>query len=144
MNKHMNNVRINHHNDQKRPYVDNEALRFPPPFMKLAPDQQRDVLTQLDALHTDIRQAVLDEWAMRCRSGGIRNPAGYLFGLLRKARLGEFRVSAALVETMSPTEPVSAVLDADSVPRSQRSSKEVAQAHIAAIRQRFGLGQVKR
>lgn len=135
MNKHINNVRINHHNDQKRPYVKNETLRFPPPFMKLTPDQQRDVLTQLDALHREVQQAVLDEWAMRCRSGGIRNPAGYLFGLLRKARLGEFRVSAALVEA------VNAVSDADSVPRSQRSSKEVAQAHIAAIRQRFELAK---
>ena len=34
------------------------------------------------------RQAVLDEWAARCGGSTVRNPAGYLFGIIQKALRG--------------------------------------------------------
>jgi hypothetical protein len=40
------------------------------------------------------RQAVLDEWAARCRNSAVRNPAGYLFGIIQKAIRGEFKAWA--------------------------------------------------
>ena len=38
-----------------------------------------------------LRQAVLDEWDTRCRNSAVRNPAGYLFGIIQKAIRGEFQ-----------------------------------------------------
>lgn len=34
------------------------------------------------------RQAVLDEWEARCRNSAVRNPAGYLSGIVQKANRG--------------------------------------------------------
>ena len=48
-------------------------------------------LQQVDAA---LRQAVLDEWAARCSNHGIRNPAGYLFGIIKRAIHGEFNAWA--------------------------------------------------
>jgi hypothetical protein len=48
-------------------------------------------LQQVDEL---LRQAVLDEWDARCRNSAVRNPAGYLFGIIQKAIRGEFKAWA--------------------------------------------------
>jgi hypothetical protein len=37
-----------------------------------------------------MREAVLEEWAARCTSAKVRNPARYLFGLIQRALRGEF------------------------------------------------------
>ena len=50
-----------------------------------------------------LRQAVLDEWDTRCRNSAVRNPAGYLFGIIQKAIRGEFKAWAG--ESGSPSTP---------------------------------------
>ncbi|SDB35541.1 hypothetical protein SAMN03159290_02586 [Pseudomonas sp. NFACC13-1] len=70
-------------------------LDLPPRFSSLTPAQQSGAKVALQRLPGELRQAVLDEWAARCREAHIRNPAGYLFGILQKALQGQFTVWAA-------------------------------------------------
>jgi hypothetical protein len=70
---------------------DDQALRLPPAFARLPREQQTGALAALRQVEGELRQSVLDEWAARCQVSGIRNPAGYLFGIIQKAIRGEFR-----------------------------------------------------
>jgi hypothetical protein len=70
---------------------DDQPLRLPPAFAKLPREQQSGALAALRQVENELRQPVLDEWAARCEASGIRNPAGYLFGIIQKALRGEFR-----------------------------------------------------
>jgi hypothetical protein len=49
----------------------------------------------LQALPVEQRRDVLAEWSVRCAMGTVRNAAAYLFGLIRKALKGTFRLWAA-------------------------------------------------
>jgi len=71
-----------------------QDLRLPDCFLRLKDEQQAGALMALRQMGAVQRQAVLDEWAARCRSGTVRNPAGYLFGIIQKAIRGEFRAWA--------------------------------------------------
>src|SRR3546814_3246066 len=51
-------------------------------------------MVALQQVDVPLRQAVLDEWADRCRGNTIRNPAGYLFGIIQRAIRGEFNAWA--------------------------------------------------
>jgi len=68
-----------------------ETLRLPARFHELRAEQQSGALAALSQVEPDLRQAVLDEWAARCEASTVRNPAGYLFGIIQKALRGEFR-----------------------------------------------------
>ncbi|GBQ48351.1 STY4528 family pathogenicity island replication protein [Acidomonas methanolica] len=70
------------------------ALNLPERFATLTHDQQTGVLAALRATDTSGHQAIFDEWDARCRAGVVRNPAGYLFGIVQKALRGEFRAWA--------------------------------------------------
>lgn len=72
-----------------------EDLRLPADFAALTAEQQRDVLRGLRRLDSRQRQPVLDEWSARCLLGQVLKPVAYLFGLIRKALAGEFRLWAA-------------------------------------------------
>lgn len=77
-----------------------EEIVYPQFFRLLAPDQKWDVKKQMLPLPLQIQQDLLDEWQARCIHHEIRNPAAYLFGMIKKARMGEFRASEIL-KTMS-------------------------------------------
>lgn len=83
----------NKNNTIKRTYGESNKLSYPPLFKQLANDQQQDVLTQLAILPLSTQQALLNEWQARCSTQTIRNPAGYLFGMLKKAQQGAFRAT---------------------------------------------------
>lgn len=70
-------------------------LRLPERFTALKTQQQRGVLAALQAVDTELRQSILDEWDARCSKSAIRNPAGYLFGLVQRAVRDEFTPWAA-------------------------------------------------
>ena len=72
-----------------------EQLDLPQRFLNLKNEQQSGALVALQQVDSTLQQAVLDEWAARCQAGGIRNPAGYLFGVIQKAIKGEFQAWAA-------------------------------------------------
>lgn len=69
----------------------NQPLRLPAAFARLPREQQTGALAALRQVESELRQSVLDEWAARCEASSIRNPAGYLFGIVQKAFRGEFR-----------------------------------------------------
>lgn len=66
-------------------------LHVPERFLQLKEDQQTGALVAVQQVEPSLRQAVLDEWDARCRSSTVRNPAGYLFGIIQKAIRGEFK-----------------------------------------------------
>lgn len=63
----------------------------PSRFQTLKVEQQNGVLIALQQVEPALRQAVLNEWDARCRTSAVRNPAGYLFGIIQKAIRGEFK-----------------------------------------------------
>ncbi|MBT2375404.1 STY4528 family pathogenicity island replication protein [Pseudomonas fluorescens] len=66
-------------------------LRLPEDFTALPGAQRTAALVALQRVDTHLRQAVLDEWAARCRDQGVRSRAGYLFGIIQKATQGQFK-----------------------------------------------------
>lgn len=112
---------------------DGSELSLPSRFASLTPAQQAGAKVALQQLPAQIRQAVVDEWAARCRDAHIRNPAGYLFGILQKALQGHFTVWAAKDNCAEPTctQPKN-----KQVPRTERDPA-VAQAYLDELKGLF-------
>ena len=104
-----------------------QNLRLPERFLRLKDEQQAGALVALQQVDEAQRQAVLDEWAARCHNGAVRNPAGYLFGIIQKAIRGEFKAWAG--ESASPPPAPSAP------PASRPADPEVARAYLAQLRE---------
>ncbi len=112
-----------------------QNLRLPERFQRLKEEQQAGAIIALQQVEETQRQAVLDEWAARCRSSTVRNPAGYLFGIIQKAIRGEFKVWAGqAVHENAPSTPLSPG-DSASAP----STREVALQHLAKLRDKLQL-----
>lgn len=120
------------------------TLDAPARFHRLPEDQRRYLTVRLGALHPEQRQAVLDEWNVRCGAGYVRNAIAYLYGLIKKALEGTFRLWAA--RKLAP-DPASAKTPVETprlhqnpprsqptLPTDQPASREVAQKHIEQIR----------
>jgi hypothetical protein len=73
------------------------------------------------------RQDVLAEWSIRCAAGTVRDAAAYLFGLIRKALQGTFRLWAARKNT-EPERPASKVREA---PREKPQSSSTSEMPVA-------------
>jgi len=69
-------------------------LEWPERFRALKAEQQTGAKMALQQVDEALRQAVLDEWAARCDNHAVRNPAGYLFGIIQRALRGEFNAWA--------------------------------------------------
>jgi hypothetical protein len=109
---------------------DDSRLRLPPRFFDLKEEQQSGALVALQGVDGALRQAVLDEWAARCRGSTVRNPAGYLFGIIQKAIRGEFHASAGKSDqAIDPSRPSSP----PSQPPGQRADPTVVEEHIARL-----------
>lgn len=93
-------------------------LRLPERFWNLKQAQQSGALAALQTVETALHQPIMDEWDARCSTSTVRNPAGYLFGLIQRAVRGEFNPWAG------------AKVGADAL----RSSPDEARAHIARLR----------
>ena len=111
-----------------------QNLRLPERFLRLKDEQQAGALVALQQVDEAQRQAVLDEWAARCHNSAVRNPAGYLFGIIQKAIRGEFKAwagenGAALAATPPPP-PAPAPAPAESRP----ADPAVARAYLDRIR----------
>jgi len=111
-----NNVRTDLH-----AYSLNRDLIIPEQFDLLAPDQKRDVLLALQRLKPDVQQQVMDEWYIRCLSGAINNPVGYLFGIIKKARINQFRPNTASSPLISP--PQEAIPPTRTEPRNKEDNE---------------------
>ncbi|WP_413730209.1 STY4528 family pathogenicity island replication protein [Sodalis sp. RH22] len=109
-------------------------LKLPERFLALKEEQQAGALVALQQVDSGQRQAVLDEWAVRCRRGAaVRNPAGYLFGIIQKAIRGEFKswvVAQAETCPLATPSPASPSANTAAPP----ASREAALQHIARLR----------
>ena len=111
-------------------------LQWPKRFAELKAEQQAGVKVALQQVDAALRQAVLDEWATRCSSHGIRNPAGYLFGIIQRAIHGEFNAWAKKDAPSAPVLPNERPPPAPppSQPQGKPVPPEVAKQHIERLR----------
>ena len=109
-----------------------QNLRLPERFLRLKDEQQAGALVALQQVEEAQRQAVLDEWTARCRNSTVRNPAGYLFGIIQKAIRGEFKAWAGESASAppAPTPPAPS-----SPPASRITDPEVARVYLAELRE---------
>ncbi|MBS0450054.1 MAG: hypothetical protein JSS14_01970 [Proteobacteria bacterium] len=123
-----------------------QHLRLPERLLRLKDEQQSGALVALQQVDESLRQAVLDEWDARCRSSTVRNPAGYLFGIIQKAIRGEFKAWAGEGESVqSQAHPPAAATPGPPVPPpppplpspappSNGPGREAARAYLAQLR----------
>ncbi|MBK3868680.1 hypothetical protein GFL09_13440 [Pseudomonas stutzeri] len=104
-----------------------QNLRLPERFLALKDEQQAGALVALQQVESEQRQAVLDEWAARCRSSEVRTPAGYLFGIIQAAIRGEFKAWAGQGQSNAVAS------DPPPAPPSRPANPEVVQAHLAHL-----------
>lgn len=109
-------------------------LRLPERFLQLKEEQQAGAMVALLPVTATLHQAILDEWDARCRSHTVRNPAGYLFGIIQKALRGEFKAWVAAKETDEAMPPAPASAPRARPPPPIPADPAVAQAHIARLR----------
>lgn len=118
--------------------TESNDLVLPPRFLTLDREQQSGALAALKPVEPAQRQAILDEWAARCERSAVRNPAGYLFGIIQKALRGEFNRAAASTPTPPPLppEPTPIVPAKSSPARAWQTSRnpEVGRAHLDQLR----------
>lgn len=105
-----------------------QHLRLPERFGHLKHEQQAGALVALQQVDAEQRQSVLDEWNARCRGSTVRNPAGYLFGIIQKAIRGEFKAWASQAAAPAATAP-----SPENTTSSRAASPEIAQAHLARL-----------
>jgi hypothetical protein len=111
-----------------------QNLRLPERFLRLKEEQQAGAMVALQQVEETQRQAVLDEWAARCRSSTVRNPAGYLFGIIQKAIRGEFKVWAGEGESAPPQPRPPAPASPSQPAPSNGPDREVARAYLTQLR----------
>ncbi|EIU4787407.1 STY4528 family pathogenicity island replication protein [Pseudomonas aeruginosa] len=111
-------------------------LQWPKRFAELKAEQQTGARVALQQVDAALRQAVLDEWATRCSSHGIRNPAGYLFGIIQRAIHGEFNAWAKKDAPSAHVPPNERPPPAPppSQPQGKPVPPEVAKQHIERLR----------
>ena len=110
-----------------------QNLRLPERFLRLKDEQQAGALMALQQVDEAQRQAVLDEWAARCGGSTVRNPAGYLFGIVQKALRGEFKTWAG-TDAASPAPRAAGPAPSPSPSASRPADPEVARAYLARLR----------
>ncbi|ELF6204794.1 TPA: hypothetical protein QEM76_003030 [Pseudomonas putida] len=109
-------------------------LQWPKRFADLKPEQQAGAMVALQQVEEPMRQAVLDEWEARCKGSSIRNPAGYLFGIVQRAIRGEFNAWAGQIKPAAPPAPTPPQEPRNVVP------PEVARQHIERLRNLLSKG----
>ena len=111
-------------------------LQWPKRFAELKAEQQTGARVALQQVDASLRQAVLDEWAARCSSHSIRNPAGYLFGIIQRAIHGEFNAWAKKDAPSAHAPPNERPPPAPppSQPQGKPVPPEVARQHIERLR----------
>ncbi|MFA5489634.1 MAG: STY4528 family pathogenicity island replication protein [Candidimonas sp.] len=112
-------------------------------FRQLPQDQQQILMARLRGLALEQRQAVLAEWDARCASGAVHNTIAYLYGLIKKAVNGMFKLWAARKSAAQQTPATASGLQvspsaASAFPDVQAvkpASREVVEQSLAQIRQ---------
>jgi hypothetical protein len=124
-------------------------LKLPERFLALKEEQQAGVMIALQQVDETQRQAVLDEWAARCGDSKVRNPAGYLYGIVQKALRGDFKAWAAQEANTGrdSSEVVDKALNQTTIspPSAAPVSREAVRehlTHLASILKKSGVGSL--
>lgn len=112
---------------------EHSRLQLPERFARLRPEQQTGALAALQQVEITLQQPVLDEWAARCHASTVRNPAGYLFGIIQKAMRGDFHAWASQRKA-GESERVATTTAPERAPLDTPARREIAQQHIAKLR----------
>ena len=122
-----------------------QHLRLPERLLRLKDEQQSGAMVALQQVDESLRQAVLDEWDARCRNSAVRNPAGYLCGIVQKAIRGEFKAWAGEAGSAStppapssPPRPAAPAPSAPPPPAPNGPGREAARAYLAKLRSTLG------
>ena len=120
-----------------------QHLCLPERLLRLKDEQQSGALVALQQVDESLWQAVLDEWDARCRNSAVRNPAGYLFGIIQKAIRGEFKAWAGEGGSPStppapPPRPAAPAPSAPPPPAPNGPGREAARAYLAKLRSTLG------
>ena len=120
-----------------------QHLRLSERLLRLKGEQQSGAMVALQQVDESLRQAVLDEWDARCRNSAVRNPAGYLFGIIQKAMRGEFKAWAGEGGSPStppapPPRPAAPAPSAPPPPAPNGPGREAARAYLAKLRSTLG------
>ncbi len=123
-----------------------QHVRLPERLLRLKDEQQSGALVALQQVDELLRQAVLDEWDARCRNSAVRNPAGYLFGIIQKAIRGEFKAWAGEggspgsppLPSSPPPRPAAPAPSAPPQPAPNGPGREAARAYLAKLRSALG------
>jgi hypothetical protein len=138
------------HTYRPRPEVQVSWPDVPRRFQQLPQDQQRNLMARLRGLSLEQRRAVLAEWDARCESGGVHNVIAYLYGLIKKAVDGMFKLwearkpvpqqtPQAAVSSSPPDAPSAVLSPSPSSQAAKPASREVAQRHLEQIRRMLKL-----
>ncbi|MCR3772137.1 STY4528 family pathogenicity island replication protein [Pseudomonas aeruginosa] len=138
------------HTYQPRPEVQMPGADVPRRFRQLPQDQQWNLMARLRGLSLEQRRAVLAEWDARCESGTVHNAIAYLYGLIKKAVDGMFKLWAACkpvsqqtpkpaVSSSPPDAPSTVLSPSPSSQAAKPASREVAQRHLEQIRRMLKL-----
>ncbi|MFB4390395.1 MULTISPECIES: STY4528 family pathogenicity island replication protein [unclassified Pseudomonas] len=113
-----------------------------PESLQLSPTEQRRAVLALRQLEPEQQQAVINEAAVRCSRGEIRNPIAYLLGLIKRACQGEFTLWAARSDAPpSSRKRIRAREPADSRSRESgsRVASPLAKAYLEQLKLRCGV-----
>lgn len=110
---------------------------LPARFDTLDGEQRAGVLSALRQLDVDQQHSVLAEWDARCSTTRVRNPAGYLFGIIHKALHGEFKAWACQSKARASDQAAGRPPPTPRPASTGTSNREVAQAHIDQLKTMF-------
>jgi len=91
-----------------------ERNAWPSAYQQMSSEQQQRAQLVILAVPAEIRASLVKQWGVRCASGKVAKPFGYLMKLIQKAQTGDFNSDwqPAAVQTAAPatpTQPTSAL-----------------------------------
>ncbi len=111
-----------------------------PPALSLSTQALQQATRALQTIDPALRQAVLDEAGARCADGGIRTPAAYLMGLIRRALRGDFNPTV----TSTGSRPFTPAAEAAPVRPAKRHPGDPISAEVqACLEELRSLGRAK-
>ncbi|MFT0179923.1 STY4528 family pathogenicity island replication protein [Pseudomonas benzopyrenica] len=82
-------------------------LVWPSAYQRMSSEQQQRAQLVILAVPAEIRASLVKQWGVRCASGKVAKPFGYLMKLIQKAQTGDFNSDwqPAAVQTAAPAMP---------------------------------------
>ncbi|WCE10140.1 STY4528 family pathogenicity island replication protein [Pseudomonas sp. JBR1] len=80
---------------------------WPSAYQRMTSEQQQRAQLVILAVPADIRVLLVKQWGVRCASGKVAKPFGYLMKLIQKAQTGDFNADwqPAAVQSAAPAMP---------------------------------------